>query len=173
MDRCMHRACEQTLVLPLSGAGEVEILRLDPVWGSRQGGIDRIPAAPNLVTTAGMNFLASYVSSFAIGANSQMAYLAIGTATTVASINQTVLPGEVKRKAFSAVSLSANSWMCVTTFGGGSDGLVNVTITECAIMNHASSGQGVMYNRIIVSSQFTLASSDIATLRVYSAIGSR
>ena len=99
--------------------------------------------------------------------------MAIGTSTTVASINQTKLPGEVKRKVFSAVSLSANSWMCVTTFGGGSDSIVNVTIAEVGIFNHASSAQGVMWNRILVSSQFTLANSDIATLRVYSAIGSR
>ena len=169
----MNQSFEQTLVLPLSGAGEVEILRLDPCWGRQVDRIEKIPAAPNLVTTVGMNYLANYVSSFAIGTNSQMAYVAIGTSTTVASINQTVLPGEVKRKAFSAMSLSTNSWMCVTTFGGGSDSIANVTITECAVFNHASSGQGVMWNRIIVSSQFTLQNSDIATLRIYSAIGSR
>ena len=120
-----------------------------------------------------MNFLAQGVSSYAIGTNSQMAYMAIGTATTVASINQTTLPGEVVRKAFSAVSVSANSWTVVTTFGGGADSIANVTITEAGIFNHASSAQGIMYNRILVSSQFTLANSDIAAIRIYSAIGSR
>lgn len=169
----MNRRFEQTIVVPLSGAGEVEILRLDPCWGKQQGRNERIPAAPNLVTTVGMNYLANYVSSFAIGTNSQMAYMAIGTSTTVASINQTVLPGEVKRKVFSAMSLSTNSWMCVTTFGGGADSIANVTIAECGVFNAAGSGAGVMWNRIIVSSQFTLANSDIATLRIYSSIGSR
>ena len=55
----------------------------------------------------------------------------------------------------------------------GSDGIANVTITEAGIFNHASSAQGIIYNRILVSSQFTLANSDIAAIRIYSAIGSR
>ena len=157
---------EQAFALLLSGGAEVEIVRGD-------GYREVIPLTPNLVTTVGMNFLAQWVSSYAIGTNSQMAYMAIGTATTVASINQTTLPGEVVRKAFSAVSVSANSWTVVTTFGGGADSIANVTITEAGIFNHASSAQGIMYNRILVSSQFTLANSDIAAIRIYSAIGSR
>lgn len=163
----------QTFALLLSGGAEVEIHRDDPVWGKDRGWLERIPLAPNLVTTVGMNFLAQWVSSYAVGTNSQMTHMAIGTATTAASINQTTLPGEVVRVAFSAVSVSANSWTVVTTFGGGSNGIANVTITEAAIFNHPSSAQGVMYNRILVSSQFTLANSDIAAIRIYSAIGSR
>lgn len=169
----MSESFEQTLVLPLTGCGEITIYRNDPCWGVMRGRVEHIPPAKNLVTTVGMNFLAQWVSSYAIGSNSQMAYMAIGTSTTVASINQTTLPGEVTRKAFSAVSVSANSWTAVTTFGGGSDSIANVSIAEVGIFNHASSAQGIMYNRILVSSIFTLANSDIAALRVYSAIGSR
>lgn len=169
----MAERVEQTIVLPLTGAGEVTIYRDDPSWGPERGRIERIPQAPNLVTTVGMNFLAQWVSSYAIGSNSQMAYMAVGTSTTVASINQTTLPGEVARKVFSAVSVSANSWTVVTTFGGGSDSIANVTIAEVGIFNHANSAQGILYNRILVSSVFTLANSDVAALRVYSAIGSR
>ena len=126
----------------------------------------------NLVVNAGQNFLAQYISSWAIGANSQMVAMGVGTSTTAASLNQTTILGEVKRLAFSSTSVGANSWSAVTTFGGGSDGLTNVWISEVAVANTVNSGGGTLLNRIVINS-FTLQSSDIAQLQVIVACGSR
>ena len=157
----------QEFILPLSGGADITIDRGD---GERE----ELGTSPNLVTTVGMNFLAQYVSSYGIGTNSQMTHMAIGTGTTVASINQTVLTAERVRKAFSSVSVSANSWTATTTFGGGSDSITGAVITEVSVFNHPSSAQGVMWNRILLTTNtFTLQASDIATVRVWSAIGSR
>ena len=125
----------------------------------------------NVVVADGLSFLAQGISSCAPGANSLMAYIAIGTGTTVASLNQTTLVGELKRKGFSASSLSTNSWSAVSTFGGGSDGITGVTFTEVGVFNSPNSGVGKMLNRAIVDA-FTLQNSDIATVQTVVKVGS-
>ena len=129
--------------------------------------------SPNTVVLTGLSMLARWISSYGYGANSQMAYIAVGTATTAGSVNQTNLAGEVKRKAFSSVSVTTNnSWSAVTTFGGGADGLTNVVIGEASVWNAAGSGSGVMFNRAPLSSTFTLQNSDIAAIQGIVSVGS-
>lgn len=141
-----------------------------PGYGSREQIVTR-----NLIVSAGMNFLTTFISSQAIGANSQMAYTVIGTSTTAASLNQTTILGEVKRLAFSATSVGAsqNSWSSVTTFGGGTDGITNVVVAEAGVGNAAGSGAGVILNRAVLGSTFTLQNSDVAAVQIIVAVGSR
>lgn len=128
---------------------------------------------PNVVVQNGMTMLSRYVSSYGVGANSQMVAIAIGTATTVASVNQTGITGEVSRKAFSSVSLTtANSWSAVTTYGGGTDSIVGVVVAEAGVWNMTTSGQGIMFNRGVFGSTFTLQSSDVALVQVIVSVGS-
>ena len=128
---------------------------------------------PNTVVQNGMTMLARYVSSYGVGANSQMAYIAIGTATTAGSVNQTNLTGEVKRLAFASSSVTAaNSWSAVSTFGGGTDSIVGVVVGEAGVWNAAGSGAGIMFNRAALSSTFTLQSSDVALVQVIVSVGS-
>lgn len=156
----------------LRGQFFIDIERNDPSWGAQRGRIDKI-LSPNAVVLTGLTMMARWISSYGYGANSQMAYIAVGTATTAGSVNQTNLAGEVKRLAFSAVSVTANnSWSAVTTFGGGSDSLTNVVVGEAGVWNAAGSGAGIMLNRAPLSATFTLQNSDIATVQVIISVGS-
>jgi hypothetical protein len=129
--------------------------------------------ADNVVVQTGLSMMARWISSYGVGANSQMAYIAVGTATTVGSVNQTNLAGEVKRLTFSAVSVTTNnSWSAVSTFGGGTDSLVNVVIGEAGVWNAAGSGAGIMLNRAPLAATFTLQNSDIAAVQVIISVGS-
>lgn len=156
----------------LLGQFFIDVERNDPSHGVRQGQVDRI-VSRNAVVLNGLTMMARWISSYGYGANSQMAYMAVGTATTAASVNQTNLAGEVKRNAFSAVSVTANnSWSAVTTFGGGSDSITGVVIGEAGVWNAAGSGAGIMLNRAPLSATFTLQNSDIATVQVIISVGS-
>ncbi len=158
--------------LAVRGAYFVTIYRDDPSWGDRQGSIEHL-RTENVVVQNGMTMLARWVSSYGVGANSQMAYMAIGTSTTVATVNQTTTLGEVKRLAFSAASVTvANSWSAVTTYGGGTDSIVGVVIGEAGVWNAAGSGAGVMFNRGVLATTFTLQSSDVALVQVVVSVGS-
>lgn len=140
---------------------------------TRANGSEEWYTTPNVVVQTGMTMLSRYVSSYSVGANSQMAYMAIGTATTVASVNQTTLPGEVKRLPFASTSVTANnSWSAVCTYGGGTDSIVGVVIAEAGVWNATGSGAGVMFNRGVLGSTFTLQSSDIALVQVIVSVGS-
>ena len=157
--------------MPLCGRYFVTVERNDPYWGARMGTREYFQSG-NVVVQNGMTMLARYVSSYGVGANSQMVAIGIGTATTAASVNQTTLTGEVKRLAFSAVSVTtANSWSAVSTFGGGTDSLVNVVVGEAGVWNSVSSGAGVMFNRAPLSATFTLQSSDVAAVQVIVSVG--
>lgn len=127
----------------------------------------------NTVVLNGLTMLARWISSYGYSTNYQMAYIAVGTATTAGSVNQTNLAGEVKRKAFSAVSVTANnSWSAVTTFGGGADSIAGVVIGEAGVWNAANSGAGIMFNRAPLSATFTLQNSDIAAVQFIVSVGS-
>ncbi len=158
--------------MPLRGTYVFTVHRNDPSWGDRQGTIEQYKTE-NVVVLTGMTMLARWISSYGVGANSQMAYMAIGTSTTAASVNQTTVLGEVKRLAFAASSVTANnSWSAVTTYGGGTDSIVGVVIGEAGVWNAAGSGAGVMFNRGVLGSTFTLQSSDVAQVQVIVSVGS-
>lgn len=163
----------QTMVNPSEPVGIVGLVGRYSFKVTRGDGREEWYETPNVVVQTGMTMLARYVSSYGVGANSQMAYIAIGTATTVASVNQATLPGEVKRLAFASSSVTANnSWSAVATFGGGTDSIVGVVIAEAGVWNAAGSGAGVMFNRGVLGSTFTLQSSDIALVQVIVSVGS-
>lgn len=160
-----------TIGMPMKGTYVVHVERRTP--GFPNFGMTEQYRTDNVVVQNGLSMLARWISSYGVGANSQMAYLAVGTATTAGSVNQTNLAGEVKRLAFSAVSVTTNnSWSVVTTFGGGSDGLTNVVVGEAGVWNAAGSGAGVMFNRAPLSATFTLQNSDIAAVQVIVSVGS-
>lgn len=162
---------EPMVGMPLCGRYFVTVERNDPFWGDRMGTREYL-MSPNVVVQNGMTMLARYVSSYGVGANSQMVAIGIGTATTAASVNQTTTQ-EVKRLAFASSSVTAaNSWSAVTTYGGGTDSLVGVVIGEAAVYNSVTSGVGIMFNRAPLSTTFTLQSSDVALVQVIVSVGS-
>lgn len=170
----MGRAIERTLVaqspVPIGMMGLVGGYQVKVTRGNGQ---EEWYTTPNVVVQTGMTMLARYVSSYGVGANSQMAYIAIGTSTTVASVNQTTTLGEVKRLPFASTSVTANnSWSAVCTFGGGTDNLVGVIIAEASVWNAAGSGAGIMFNRGVLSSTFTLQNSDVALVQAIVSVGS-
>lgn len=177
MSRIRNHTIQTAVGAPLAapllrGQFFIQVERNDPSWGAQRGRVDTI-ISNNAVVLNGLTMMARWISSYGYGANSQMAYIAVGTATTAASVNQTGLTGEVKRLAFSAVSVTANnSWSAVTTFGGGSDSLTNVVVGEAGVWNAAGSGAGIMLNRAPLSATFTLQNSDIATVQVIISVGS-
>jgi len=177
MSRTRNHTIQTAVGAPLTapllrGQFFIQIERNDPSWGEQRGRVDKI-VSNNAVVLNGLTMMARWISSYGYGANSQMAYIAVGTATTAASVNQTGLTGEVKRLAFSAVSVTANnSWSAVTTFGGGTDSLTNVVVGEAGVWNAAGSGAGIMLNRAPLSATFTLQNSDIATVQVIISVGS-
>jgi hypothetical protein len=153
----------------LKGIWRKEITRANPAGGY-------FPPSEveegNLVVTTGMDYLADRIGSRAIGANSTMTHCAIGTSTTVATINQTTLPGEVLRRLFDSTSRAGNIWITVNTFGGGSDGITSVVIAEAGVFNASGSGTGVMMQRAALST-VVLANSDFLKLQVETTVGSR
>lgn len=171
----MGRLTEQTLVASQSPdpVGSVGLVGKYQVKVTRHDGREEWYGTPNVVVQTGMTMLARYVSSYGVGANSQMAYMAIGTATTVASVNQTALPGEVKRLPFAATSVTVNnSWSAVCTFGGGSNSIAGVVISEVSVWNAVGSGAGVMFNRGVLGLPFTLQNSDVALVQAIVSVGS-
>jgi hypothetical protein len=126
----------------------------------------------NLIVSNGMDYLASRVGSRAVGTNSPMYYTAIGTVTTAATLTNATLTGEVKRKAYDVVSLNGNVWTVITTWGGSADSVASVSIVEAGTFNHASSAQGIMFQRVTFSS-VVLANSDFLSLQIDTTVGSR
>ena len=126
----------------------------------------------NLIVNNGMNFLAAKIGSQAVGTNSAMAYTAIGTVSTAATLTNATLTGEIKRKIFDVTTLNGNVWTIINTWAGSVDGITSVSIVEAATMNHASSAQGVMFQRVTFSS-VVLANSDFMSLQIDTTVGSR
>lgn len=173
----MSQRREQTLVsstsaaprspfqLSFMGGASVTVFRGDGRIETREG-------VPNQNTAVGRNFLAAWISSYATGVNSQMSHIAIGVGTTPVSANQTVLVAERVRKAFAQVTVSTNCWTVVATFGGGSDNIAGVLMTEAGISNDPRSAQGVLWNRLLLATNtFTLQNSDIASVKMWTVVG--
>lgn len=126
----------------------------------------------NLIVNNGMNYLAAYVGSQAVGTNSRMSYTAIGTVSTAASLTDSTLTGEIKRKAYDVTTLNGNVWTVINTWGGSADSITSASIVEAGTFNHASSAQGVMFQRVTFSS-VVLANSDFLSLQIDTTVGSR
>lgn len=153
----------------LLGLGEkviVTVHRANPEGGWHPG----VSCEGNdLVVTAGRTFLANRIGA-AIG--SAMAHMAVGSGSTAAGLSDTALLAERARKALAVNSaISANVYTAVATFGGAADSVTSVQIAEAGIFNHASSGQGTMFQRITFSA-ITLADSDLLQLTLQTNVGS-
>lgn len=123
----------------------------------------------DLIVTAGRTWLAKRIG---LDTGSAMAYMAVGTTSTAAALGDTTLAGEVKRKALSTNSaITANVYTAVMTLGGSADSVSSIAITEAGLFNHASSGQGTMFQRVTFAA-VTLANSDLLKITLETNVGS-
>jgi hypothetical protein len=89
---------------------------------------------PNLVVTAGKNFVASRMKDTTAGA---MSHMAIGTGSTAAAANDTALGSEADRNALTSTTVTNNEVAYVASFGAGEG---TGAITEAGLFNASSSG---------------------------------
>ena len=89
---------------------------------------------PNLVVTAGKNFVASRMKDTTKAA---MTHMAIGTNSTTAAVGQTALSAEVARGALTSTTVSNNTIAYVETFAAGTG---TGAIVEAGVFNASSSG---------------------------------
>lgn len=89
---------------------------------------------PNLVVTAGKNYIASRMKDASATA---MTHMAIGTGSTAAAAGDTALGSEAGRVALTSTTVSTNNVAYVATFPAGTG---TGAITEAGILNASSSG---------------------------------
>ena len=89
---------------------------------------------PNLVVTAGKNFVASRMKDTTKAA---MTHMAIGTNNTTAAVGQTALSAEVTRGALTSTTVSNNTIAYVETFAAGTG---TGAIVEAGVFNASSGG---------------------------------
>lgn len=153
------------------GIGEefsVDVYRARP-WGYALKP-DETLAVEDLIVNAGRTFLAARIAS---QVGSPMAYTAIGTVSTAATLTDTAIAGEIKRKLSAVTSTLSGGTVFtnVATFGGAADTIQSIAIREAGVLNHASSGQGTMFQRVTFAA-VTLANSDILALTMRTIVGS-
>ncbi|NCG05919.1 MAG: hypothetical protein GWP37_03015 [Gammaproteobacteria bacterium] len=98
---------------------------------------------PNLVVTAGKNFVASRIKDTTDAA---MSHMAIGTGTAAAAAGQTTLSAEADRNTLTSTTVSSNTVTYVATFGAGEG---TGAIVEAGLFNASSSG--TMFCRTVFS----------------------
>jgi hypothetical protein len=112
----------------LKATGEVLIVRTDA-----QGAVSET-RVPNLVVTAGKNFIASRMVGTA---SAVMSHMGIGTGTGTPGASDTTLGTQTGRVSLSSSTATANSVTYTATFPAGTgDG----AITEAGIFNASSGG---------------------------------
>ena len=89
---------------------------------------------PNLVVTAGKNYIASRMKDASATA---MTHMAIGTGSTAAAAGNTALGSEAGRVARTSTTVTDNAVAYVATFPAGTG---TGAITEAGILNASSSG---------------------------------
>ena len=89
---------------------------------------------PNLVVTAGKNYIASRMKDASATA---MTHMAIGTGSTAAAAGNTALGSEAGRVALTSTTVTSNAVAYVATFPAGTG---TGAITEAGILNASSSG---------------------------------
>ncbi len=161
---------QQKEALSLKEIVRAEIYRAQPDGG--------YPEAPDeldvvdLITTAGRTYLAKRINAGDAVA-SGMAYMAIGINTAAPTLGDTLVGSECLRKALAIASTIAgnNVWTAVCTFGGAADAITSKELHEAGILNHASSGQGTLFQRVTFST-VTLADSDLLKITLETNVGS-
>ena len=89
---------------------------------------------PNLVVTAGKNYVASRMKDATATA---MSHMAIGTGSTAAAAGDTALGSEAARVALTSTTVSTNTISYVATFAAGTG---TGALTEACVINASSSG---------------------------------
>ena len=88
---------------------------------------------PNLVVTAGKNFIADRLKNN----TTVMSHMAIGTGSTSAAAGNTALGSEAGRVALTSTTVTNNAVAYVATFAAGTG---TGAITEAGLLNASSSG---------------------------------
>lgn len=122
----------------------------------------------NIVTRYGLNRLANRAVN---ATGTTPAYvIGVGTITAAASLDSTNF-GEVSRKAAATATQSREFFALVATWAGNSDSVTGVALDSVAILDHASSGQGIVFN-IANGLGVTLQASDFLNLTGRIRVGS-
>lgn len=93
-----------------------------------------VQEVPNLVVTAGKNFVASRIKDTTEAA---MSHMAIGTGSAAAAASQTTLSAEGDRNALTSTTVSNNTVTYVASFGAGEG---TGAVVEAGLFNAASAG---------------------------------
>ena len=112
---------------------------------------------PNLVVTAGKNFVASRMKDTTKAA---MTHMAIGTNSTTAAVGQTALSAEVARGALTSTTVSNNTIAYVETFAAGTG---TGAIIEAGVFNASSSGD-MLCRTVFASGVVNKGSADSMTI---------
>jgi hypothetical protein len=109
--------------------GELQVVVRD-----ESGAVKQEFTVPNLVVTAGKNYIASRIVT---GSTTVMSHMAIGTGTATPAVANTTLGTEAGRVALASFSASGNAVTATATFPAGTG---TGAITEAGILNASSSG---------------------------------
>jgi len=110
--------------------GELKITVTSP-----EGNVTQETVIPNLVVTAGKNWIAGRM--YDTGIPDEMSHMAIGTGTTAAAAGDTALGTQAGIVSLTSTTVSTNTVQYVATFGAGTG---TGAITEAGVFNAASSG---------------------------------
>lgn len=109
--------------------GELQIVVRDAL-----GAVKQEMTVPNLVVTAGKNYIASRITS---ASSTVMSHMAIGTSTTTPAVANTTLGTEAGRVALASFTASGNQVTATATFPAGTG---TGAITGAGIFNASSVG---------------------------------
>lgn len=109
--------------------GELRITVTNP-----EGNIKHETVVPNLVVTAGKDYIAERMKD---ATTTAMSHMAIGTDTTAAAVGDTALGAEAGRVTLTSTTVTANAVAYVATFGAGTG---TGAITEAGLFNASSAG---------------------------------
>jgi hypothetical protein len=108
--------------------GELKLTLTSP-----QGNVKHEVIVPNLVVTAGKNFIADRLKNN----TTVMSHMAIGTGSTAAAAGNTALGSEAGRVALTSSTVTDNAVAYVGSFGAGTG---TGAITEAGLLNASSNG---------------------------------
>ena len=109
--------------------GELRITVTNP-----EGNIKHETVVPNLVVTAGKDYIAERMKD---DTTTAMSHMAIGTGTTAAAVGDTALGTEAGRVTLTSTTVTNNAVAYVATFGAGTG---TGAITEAGLFNASSGG---------------------------------
>jgi hypothetical protein len=113
----------------LNMKGELQVVVRDAL-----GAVKQEFTVPNLVVTAGKNYIASRIVG---AASTVMTHMAIGTSTTTPAVANTTLGTEAGRVALASFTASSNQVTATATFPAGTG---TGAITEAGIFNATPAG---------------------------------